>query len=54
MTRDLIQYQFCTECQLKTVYADPRFGYTTLSYFVHTDDKTKIRQPNINYGIGIG
>jgi hypothetical protein len=37
-----------------SLYIEPRFGYTTLSYFVHTDDKTKIRQPNINYGIGIG
>ena len=36
------------------LFVEPRFGYTTLSYFLHTDDKTKIRQPNVNYGIGIG
>ena len=36
------------------LYIEPRFGYTTLYYSVYTDDKTKIRQPNVNYGIGLG
>ncbi|MEM6629059.1 MAG: hypothetical protein AAF694_05280, partial [Bacteroidota bacterium] len=32
----------------------PRIGYASLSAFVHTDDKTKIRAPNLTAGMGVG
>lgn len=38
----------------KHLFVEPRFGYSTLFSFVHTDDKTKITQPNFSVGIGIG
>jgi len=38
----------------KYMFVESRFGYSTLFSFVHTDDKTKITQPNFTIGIGIG
>lgn len=36
------------------VFVEPRIGYASLSAFVHTDDKTKIRAPNLTAGMGVG
>ena len=38
----------------KHFFIEPRFGYSTLFSFVHSDDKTKITRPNFTLGIGIG
>lgn len=38
----------------KHFFIESRFGYSSLFAFVHTDDKTKISQPNFTAGIGIG
>lgn len=35
-------------------FVESRLGYSSLFTFVHTDDKTKISQPNFTVGIGIG
>jgi len=39
---------------IKSLYLEPRLGYASLSYFVHTDDQRKINQPNFTYGLGVG
>lgn len=36
------------------LFVEPRFGYSSLFSFVHTDGKTKITRPNFTIGIGIG
>ncbi|MCK8481508.1 hypothetical protein [Psychroserpens algicola] len=38
----------------KHLFVEPRFGYSSLFSFVHTDDETKINQSNFTAGIGIG
>ncbi|WP_296386679.1 hypothetical protein [Winogradskyella sp.] len=38
----------------KHLFVESRLGYSSLFSFVHTDDKTKISQPNFTAGIGIG
>lgn len=35
-------------------FIEPRLGYSSLSHYVHTDNKTRISQQNFTYGIGIG
>lgn len=35
-------------------FIEPRLGYASLHSFVHTDDKTKIKQSNFTAGIGVG
>lgn len=35
-------------------FTEARLGYSSLSYFVHTDNETRISQQNFTYGIGIG
>lgn len=36
------------------LFVESRLGYSSLFSFVHTDDKTKLSQPNFTAGIGIG
>ena len=36
------------------VFIEPRFGYSNLFSFVHTDDRTRISQSNFTAGIGVG
>ena len=36
------------------LFVESRLGYSSLFSFVHTEDKTKISQPNFTAGIGIG
>ncbi len=38
----------------KHLFIEPRSGYSVLSYFVHTDNDTKIKQQNLSYGLGVG
>jgi len=38
----------------KYLFVELRFGYSSLFSFIHTDDKTKISQPNFTVGVGIG
>ncbi|MBC3847542.1 hypothetical protein H8K90_14185 [Winogradskyella echinorum] len=38
----------------KHLFVESRLGYSSLFSFVHTDDTTKISQPNFTAGIGIG
>ena len=35
-------------------FVEPRIGYSSLFYFVHTNDRRKIKQPNFTAGLGIG
>jgi len=38
----------------KHLFVETRLGYSSLFSFVHTEDKSKISQPNFTAGIGIG
>ncbi len=38
----------------KHLFIEPRLGYSSLSYFVHTDDDTKISEHNFSIGLGLG
>ncbi|WP_281541924.1 hypothetical protein [Maribacter aestuarii] len=39
---------------IKKIYFEPRFGYSTLFYFINADNERKINKSNITYGLGIG
>lgn len=36
------------------IFIEPRLGYSSLSYFVHTDTDRRINKANFAYGLGIG
>jgi|TARA_B110000908_G_C10147342_1_gene399674 hypothetical protein len=38
----------------RKIYLETRLGYSSLSYYIHADDKRKISESNISYGLGIG
>ena len=38
----------------KRFFIEPRLGYSSLSYFVHTDEDRKISEPNFSYGLSMG
>jgi hypothetical protein len=38
----------------KHFFIEPRVGYASLNAFVHTDDKTQIKESNLTAGIGLG
>ncbi|MBX2872499.1 MAG: hypothetical protein KTR30_10380 [Saprospiraceae bacterium] len=38
----------------KHLFVEPRLGYSSLSAFIHTDDRRKLRQPNFSAGLGLG
>ena len=38
----------------KQFFVEPRLGYASLYYYVHTDDARRIAEPNFTAGIGIG
>lgn len=38
----------------KNIFIEPRLGFASLSYFVHTDEDIKINRQNFSLGIGLG
>lgn len=38
----------------KHIFVEPRLGYSSLSAFIHADDRRKLRQPNFTAGLGLG
>lgn len=38
----------------KHFFVEPRLGYATLSAFIHTDERRKLRQANLSAGLGLG
>jgi hypothetical protein len=39
---------------IKDIFVEPRFGYSSLFYYIHADNERKINKSNITYGLGIG
>lgn len=39
---------------LEYFFLEPRVGFTSLNYFVHTDDRRKISRSSLSSGLGVG